>query len=69
MDLKKSAFSFKIVGKKADRTYDVGVKVLLTVRCRSQRERGKRQHKWKFSPDKWKFSPDRLASCLYSIYE
>lgn len=33
MDLKKkSAFSSKIIGKKADRTYDVGVKELLTVR-------------------------------------
>lgn len=33
MDLKKkSAFSSKIIGKKADRTYDVGDKELLTVR-------------------------------------
>lgn len=63
MDLtKKSASSFKIIGEKADRTYDVGVKALLTVRGRSQRERGKRQNKLKFSLD-------RLASCLYSIYE
>lgn len=32
-------FSFKIRERKADRTYDVGGKELLTVRCRSQSER------------------------------
>lgn len=63
MDLKKkSAFSFKIIGKKPDRPYEVGVKELSTVRCRSLRKRDKRKNKWRFSPD-------RLATCLYSIYE
>lgn len=53
MNFKKSLpFSFKIVEKKADRTYDIGEKELLTVRCRSQRERDERKIKWRIFPDR-----------------
>lgn len=62
MDLKKTLpFSFKIVEKETDRPYDMGGRELLTVRCRSQRERDERKIKWIIFPD-------RLGSCLHFIY-